>query len=197
MLKIESDKATLKEYLNSFVWTYKIGDNILYNLDLIFQLVDDHNMLVGRDYAKPTSILCVSVIEAVLVDFLERLESATKHFPSRLDSKRADIKSELESEKNDFQTTYKGQVYQYKRLRNFGYKELIEFYEKFKILGSSPDYYEVLQNLGHFRNRVHIRNYFGNFERDESRTFSESRTQKAINSMEAILKYFSKYYSRP
>ena len=197
MLKISSGKEELKECLNSFIWTFKIGDNILYNLDVIFQLVDDHNKLEGHNYAKPTSVLCVSIIEAILVDFLERLDSATRHFPSKLDAKRTDIKNELEAEKNDFQSTYKGKVYQYKRLRNFGYKELVEFYEKFHIFGPSPNPYEALQNLGRFRNRVHIRNYFGNFERDESRTFSERRAQRTIDSMESIFKYFNKNYPRP
>lgn len=197
MLKINSSKQDLKECLNSFIWTFKVGDNIIYNLDVIFQLVDDHNKMEGRDYAKPTSILSISVIEAVLVDFLERLESATRHFPSRLDSKRTDIKKQLEGEKNNFQTTYEGKIYQYKRLRNFGYEELIEFYKKFNILGSKPKTYDELQSLGRFRNRVHIRNYFGNFERNESRTFSEKRTQRSIDYMEATIKYFMENYPRP
>jgi len=197
MLKLISSKKNLKDSLNSFIWTFKIGDNILYNLDVIFQLVDDHNTLEERNYAKPISILCVSVIEAVLVDFLERLDSATDHFPTKLDSKKTDIKKQLEGEKRNFETTHEGKVYKYKRLKNFGYKELIEFYGEFNILGSKPDIYEDLQYLGRFRNRVHIRNYFGNFERNESRTFSEERTQRTIDYMEDIFKYINKNYPRP
>ncbi len=197
MLKINLSKEQLNEYLNSFIWTFKIGDNIRYNIDVIFKLIDDHNKLGECKYAKPISILCVSVIEAILVDFLERLDSATRHFPSKLDAKRTDIKNDLDTKKSDFQTIYKGQIYQYKRLQNFGYKELILFYKKFSILGSSSESYEALQNLGRFRNRVHIRNYFGNFERDEFRTFSESRAQRTIDSMEDIIKYFDKKYTRP
>ncbi|HEY4519612.1 MAG TPA: hypothetical protein VJH33_01060 [Candidatus Paceibacterota bacterium] len=197
MLKISLSKYQLNECLNSFCWTFKIGDNILYNLDLIFQLVDDHNKLAGRKYAKPISILCVSVIEGALVDFLERLDSATRHFPSKLDSKKKDIKKELEGKKNDFEIIYKGKVYKYKRLKNFGYKELIKFYEDFKILGSRSADYQILQELGRFRNRVHIQNYFRNFEQNESCTFSENRSQRAIDYMESVFKYLSKNYPRP
>ena len=197
MLTISSSKEELGEYKDSFIWTFKIGDNVLYNLGLVFQLVNDHNSLEGRNYSKPISILCVSIIEAILVDFLERLDSATRHFPSKLDSKRTEIKNQLDGEKNDFETTYEGKVYKYKRLKNFGYKELIEFYEQYKILGPKLDTYARLQDLGRFRNRVHIRNYFGNFERNEYRTFSERRTQESIDYMVATFKYLNDKYPRP
>jgi hypothetical protein len=197
MLKISSGRAYLDECLQSFIWTFKIGDNILYNLNIIFRLIGDHDKLNDCDYAKPISILCVSVTEAMLVDFLERLDSATQHFLVKLELKRTQIKDALNAENKEAQTTHKGKIYKYKRLRNFGYKELIEFYQRFNILGSSAAAYEELQDLGRFRNRVHIRNYFGNFERDESRTFSENRTQKTIDYMESIFKYFSKNYPRP
>jgi hypothetical protein len=197
MLKIDSDKEALNECLNSFIWTFKIGDNILYNLNIIFQLIEGHNKLEKRDYAKPISILCVSIVEAVLVDFLERLESATKHFPSKLDSEKSEIKNHLNREKSNFQTTYEGRILKYKRLRNFGYSELIEFCEEFNILGSKSNTYKELKKLGLFRNRVHIRNYFGNFERNESSTFSEARTQKTIDYMETLFKYFKENYPRP
>jgi len=197
MLKLSSSKEDLQECLNSFIWTFKIGDNVVYNLDVIFQLVDDHNALKAKSYAKPISILCISVVEATLVDFLERLDSATRHFPSKLNSKRMAIKEQLAREKNDYQTLYEGKVYKYKRLKNFGYKELIDFYEKFNLLGSKASVYETLQNLGRFRNRVHIRNYFGNFERNESRAFSEARTQNAIDCMTDIFKYLGENHPRP
>lgn len=197
MLKITSDRTALETYLHSFNWTFKISDNILYNLDISFQLIDHHNNSNGCNYAKPISISCVSIIEAIFVDFLERLDSATHDFPVKLDSKRILIKNALNEEKKEIQTTYEGKVYKYKRLRNFGYEELIEFYEKFKILGSASDTYKSLQNLGRFRNRIHIRNYFENFERDESRTFSEDRTQQTIDYMVSTFKYFAKNYPRP
>jgi hypothetical protein len=196
MLTISSTKDELKENLNLFLWTFKIGDNILYNLDVIFKLIEDHNKSSSQSYTKPISILCVSVIEAILVDFLERLDSATRQFPDKLSKNRMLIKSELSTRKRVLQRIYKGQVYQYKRLENFGYKDLIEVYEKFKILGASVTTYAELQDLGRFRNRVHIRNYFENFERDESRTFSETRTQRAINSMEKTIAYLGRNYPR-
>lgn len=91
-----------------------------------------------------------------------------------------------------------GEKHHYKRLKNFGYDELIPFYKEFEILGPSSDaLYTTLKSLGHFRNRVHIRNYFGNFEADEFKTFSEVRTQRTINIMGSVIQYISENYPRP
>ena len=198
MLNFTVSKEDLEKRMNTFIWTYKIGDNILYNLEVIFQLAGDHNVSIkGQNYAKPISVLCISVIEAILVDFLERLDKATNHFPKKLAVKRAEIKKELHNQQQNAQTVYEGKVYKYKRLKNFGFKDLVEFCEKFDILGPHSATYNALQDLGRFRNRVHIRNYFGNFEKDESQTFSEKRTQQAINYMIAVFIYIGKNYPRP
>lgn len=197
MLVISSTKENLKKHLTSFIWEFKIGDNILYNLDVVYNLIEDHNNAQKCNYAKPVSILCVSIMEAVLVDFLERLNMATSQFPNKLASKRSEIKNKLNGEKKIFQQVYQGEAYQYRRLRNFGYQDLVKFCEEFSLLGPSSKVYRNLERMGRFRNRVHINNYFGNFERDESRAFSETRTQEIIYYMIKMLKYLEKHYSRP
>lgn len=196
MLTLHKNKELLRDLLSTFVWTYKIGDNIIYNLDLVYRLVDDHNSL-GRQYAKPIAILCVSVIEASLVDFLERLESATAHFPLKLATERELIKARLNQEQNILETVRNGQVRKHKRLKNIGYDQLISLCEELALLGRNSRNYSILRTLGRFRNRVHIRNYFDNFERDESRVFSEARAQSAINHMESVIEYLSLNYPRP
>ena len=52
-------------------------------------------------------------------------------------------------------------------------------------------------SLSRFRNRVHILNYFGNFEKDETRVFSTYRTQETLDVMIWMIKYFNKNYARP
>jgi hypothetical protein len=198
MLQIVCSKDDLNEWVGSFIWTYKIGDNISYNLDILFQLINDHNNAAAdRNYGKPISILGVSIIEAVLVDLLERLDRATNHFPAHLNAQRHDIKAELQGQQKEFITTYQGKSYKGKRLKNFGYVELIAFCEKFHLLGADANLYTQLQDLGRFRNRVHIRNYFGNFERNESRTFSEKRTQNTLEYMQVVVAYLHEHYERP
>lgn len=195
MLTIGSTQENLIESIDSFIWEFKIGDNIKYNLNIIYNLIEDYNK--NRfNYKKPISILCVSVIEAILVDFLARLDMGTNHFPKKLNDARFEIKSKLSKEKKEFPGIFLDKVYQYRKLRNFKYKDLIDFFEEFSILGPSIKTYKNLQKIGHFRNRVHINNYFGNFERDESKVFSEKRTQLTIDYMVKMFRYFKENYSR-
>ena len=196
MLEINDTKEGLQSLLNQFIWEFKIGDNVSYNLNLVFSLIRDHNSDRGCNYSKPISILCVSIMEAILVDFLERLDKATYRFPESLGESKEKIKLRLSKEKQDFEKVYEDETFKYRRLRNFGYKDIVSLFEEFSLLGSSTEVYVNLQNMGRFRNRVHIRNYFGNFERNESRTFSEVRTQKTINYMSKLFKYMEKNYSR-
>lgn len=196
MLNIRYTNEEMKEYLSSFIWEFKIGDNIIYNLDIVFSLIKSYNDN-ENNYKKPISILCVSVIEAILVDFLERLDSATNHFPSNLASQKVKIKERLSKEKIKYNVTFLDEVYQSNKLRNFGFQELVKFCEEFSLLGNSSDRYTNLKEIGKFRNRVHIKNYFNNFERDESKTFSEIRTQKTIDYMVDIFYFFNYEYSRP
>ena len=69
MLVINKTKRELKDQLGTFVWDFKISDNIEYNLNILFQLVEDHNTsplgewnIPIRDFKKPISLLAISVI---------------------------------------------------------------------------------------------------------------------------------------
>ena len=68
MIEISKTKEQLKQELGSFIWDFKISDNIEYNLDALFNLIEDNNQ--DRDYKKPISFMAVSVIEAIMIDFL-------------------------------------------------------------------------------------------------------------------------------
>src|SRR3989344_4366775 len=128
---------------------------------------------------------------------MERLDKGTRHFPKKLDGSRDAIKNRLNNEKITFQSEFIGDVYQSRKLKNFGYPELITLLKDFSILGAVSERYDTLIKMGRFRNRFHIKNYFGNFELNESETFSEERTQKVINYMVHIVGYFKSNYSRP
>ena len=132
-----------------------------------------------------------------MVDFISRLHMATNHFPSSLQSKKAEIKTRLRKETTVRQVIFEGKEHQYTSLRNFGFKELIKIHEDYLLIGSKKETYDYLRQASHFRNRVHISNYFGNFERDESRVFSETRTQRTIDYMVALIKHFESKYPRP
>jgi hypothetical protein len=197
MLHISRTKDQIKADLDCFIWDFKIGDNILYNLNALFNLADDYNNS-GKDYKKPISVTVVSIIEAIMVDFLYRLDRGTTHFPTSLRHIEKSIKNQLNEEtiKSKF-VGPDGQEHCYLTLKNFNFSSMIEVYEKLKLFGDNRKVYESLLRLSYFRNRIHINNYFNNFEKNENVTFSENRVQKTIVIMLWIIDYFKKEYSRP
>lgn len=205
MLIFNKTKKELKRQLDTFVWDFKIGDNIEYNLNVLFQLVIDHNTSSLdelnspiRDFKKPISLLAISIIEAIMVDFLYRLYHGTAHFPASLRIKEDEIKNRLgiETKKSKY-IDLEDKEYWIYRLKNFNFMSMIEIYDELKFLGEIQQNYESLKTMAYYRNRIHISNYFNNFEKDESRTFSKERTQKSLHSMEWFFSYFERTYPRP
>ncbi|OGH78800.1 MAG: hypothetical protein A2469_04435 [Candidatus Magasanikbacteria bacterium RIFOXYC2_FULL_40_16] len=196
MIEILKTKEQLKKELNSFVWEFKISDNIEYNLDVLFNLIEDNDH--AKDYKKPISLIAVSIIEAIMIDFLYRLYQGTSHFPQKLKDKETVIKSKLTQEtKKSKYVDSENREYWVCSLKNFDFITMIKIYQDLKLLGDYKQNYEFLMNLARFRNRIHIKNYFNNFEKDESKTFSESRVEKIIKAMVWFFGYFQTHYPRP
>ena len=76
----------VSEELFNFVWNFKHGDNIMYNFKILhslyraYETVDDKQLL-----NKPITIQIVSIVEAILIDFLTRIDEATNHLPGGVD----------------------------------------------------------------------------------------------------------------
>lgn len=179
--------------IDTFIWNFNIGKNIEYNFLILTSLIKDDNEL----YNKPISIISVSIIEAILVDFIERLDVSTRHFPETLKLEEIKIKDSLAKHKKDFETVFLDEVSIYKKLKNFRYQDLVEICREHDLLGTDPTVYKNLQKMGWYRNRVHIKNYLNNFEKTESRTYSHRRTQQTIDYLDRLTNFMSKNYSRP
>ncbi|MFA4999433.1 MAG: hypothetical protein WC519_01765 [Parcubacteria group bacterium] len=63
-MKINSTEKQLLDYLHTFNCEFKVGDNISYKLDVIFSLVDNHNIEEGRNYRKHTKLKTFDVKES-------------------------------------------------------------------------------------------------------------------------------------
>lgn len=197
MLVIERTKKQLKEDMNSFIWDFKISDNISYNLNVLFELVDDYNNL-AKNYKKPISIIAASIVEAIMIDLLYRLFHGTNHFPDSLKCRMDEIKSRIKEETKETKIVgIDGKIYYCSILKNFNFAPMIGLYKELKLIGDRDSYYDTLLKLAYFRNRVHINNYFNNFEKDEKITFSEKRTQSTLHIMAWFFTYFRMNYSRP
>ena len=197
ILKLKKTKEELENDLKCFVWDFKVGDNINYNLDILYTLIDDFNKLY-RNYSKPISIITVSIIEAIMIDFTYRLYDGTSHFPDSLKGKENEIKSNLAAKTKKIECVDNdGNKHEYSVLKNFNFTLMIEIYRELKLFGDNKKVYKFLTQIAYFRNRIHIKNYFNNFEKDEGITFSTKRTQDSLNVMVWCFNYFKDNYKRP
>ena len=197
-MEVNKTKNEIMEQLNSFIWEFKVSDNISYNLEILYKLIEDCNNNSSKIYYKLISITSVSVIEAIMIDFLYRLYSGTNHFPNSLVDKYYEIKNKLNNETIEIKVkdSFLGD-HVYVKLKNFNFTPMIRLYEKFNLFGNNKKIYKILFKLAYFRNRIHIQNYFNNFEKDESITFSKKRVQNSLNIMNWVIDYFEDNYKRP
>lgn len=197
MIKLTKEEVAV--LLNKFVWGYKVGDNISYNFKQLFYLYEQRESKTKIEeknlYNKHISITIVSIIEAVLYDFIVRLSEATNHFPTSLsEEEKNNIKRDIDKDK----ITIKSGKYEYKRVKNYSNKELKAILEKHSLLGNkSTSIYKEFEEACFLRNRIHIFNWFGNFEPDEEFVFSDDRLKKIEDLLVKIITYLSNNYSRP
>lgn len=163
---------------SNFIGDFKTGDNINYNLGILRVLYrhygeafpDEQNYL-----RKPITVLLVSIIEAMLADFYARVKSFTLEGVAGVEGAVIeDIRG--------------------KKLDTFGHFSANA--RKHKIFGDDVSVYEKLEALRKLRNRIHVQEHGGLFERDEAKAFSPSRMRHAESMLEYIGKHLSEKHAR-
>ena len=181
------DNAKLIEELREFNWEFSLGDNILYNLQVLRTLYHGRETLpAGHLLNKPISIQMVSIIEAILIDFLSRLDQGTKHLPTGIDeNKILQMKEEIKKSKITVKVDDEMlEQYIFLKRKMYGFAEIVKILRKYELFGNSDDdFYAQLSNFGDIRNRVHIENYHNNLEEKENRVF----TSRRISELEEVL----------
>ena len=164
---------------SNFIGKFKIGDNINHNLDvlgLLYKYFDKADLEQKGLLYKPITITIVSIIEAVLYDFLWRVYKFTTEGVQGL-SERV-INS----------------------IRGKDYDEFCKYIEcakKHKIFGKKDcAIYDNLQELRTLRNRIHIQNRDGHLEPDELKAFNDTRKILAEKVLEEIMRTLSREHSR-
>jgi hypothetical protein len=166
---------------SGFIGDFKLGDNINHNLSVLALLYHYYN---GEDESgkgllrKPIIILLVSIIEAVLHDFHNRIRIFT----------------------------YEGVVnLPYEIIEYVRGKKTKDELEKYIASARKHDlfvsqdaaFYDLLDELRRLRNRVHIQNTKHDFEPDDWNAFSEARKVKAEQALERTMKTMAAKYPRP
>lgn len=191
----------IADKLSVFNWKFSVGNNILHNIEGVFFLYSIKNksksIIENNFINKQISITLVSVIEAILYDFIVRLSEATNHFPQIIDeSKRQSIKKYLAKQKVIYTPASLKNV-TYSKVKNYSLLEIIQIIQRFELLGVKTNpIYKTLVAATYFRNRIHICNWWENFEINEAHVFTDKRLLVLEKTFTYILDVMSQEYSR-
>lgn len=193
-------KEEIARQLSECIWDFKIGDNISYNLKILFSLYSYKEKDGNNVLNKPIVIFLVSIIEALLVDLLRHLDEGTFDFPFSINIEKAQqIKNKISSQKKSFtrKDEFLETEYTYRRIKNYNFNEILSLYEEYELLGPKGHLvYKKLEEFSWLRNRIHITNYHNNFEKDESGVFTNERVFYVENIFVNLLDYISVNYPR-
>lgn len=163
----KEQKKSAIHALSQFIWTFKKGDNIIYNLNILWSLYDARKKAVYPIFFnKPIIIINTSVIECILDDFVNRIKRrATDPLPN-IDQK---IISAL------------------KTLKLETFDHFITQIRKYNFFDRGQRFYDGLDFLKKIRNRIHIQNKKGDLEQDEHRVFTDIRVRMSERILEIIM----------
>lgn len=163
---------------SNFINDFKTGDNINYNLRLL-KLLYEHYAASGEPerslLRKPITVTLVSITEAMLHDFLQRVQLNTREGIDLDPDVIKDIR--------------------YKHLKKLDH--FIACVKKHRLFGDDETLYEQLDELRRLRNRVHIQSRDGRLEKNESQAFSVARKRRAENALEYVCRSLAMNFSRP
>jgi hypothetical protein len=163
---------------SSFIDSYKLGDNICFNLQCLDFLYDTYSVADLRKRAllrKPIILMLVSITEAVLYDFHRRIKLFTWEGVQNVGHVVA--------------------VYvRGKQLDEL--EKLIVSARKHNFFELEPAFYDDLNQLRRLRNRIHIQNVKRDFEPYDADAFSEPRKVLAERVLEKTLRTMLSRYDR-
>ncbi|WP_421928642.1 hypothetical protein [Neoaquamicrobium sediminum] len=154
---------------STFIGDYKLGDNIAYNLEILGAL---YALRAGASeerkeaLRKPIIILNVSIIDAVLYDFYDKVRTLKREGVANLPAALAALWQRMTVEKLAVS---------------------IDQARKHDLFAEPPAFYDQLDQLRRLRNRVHIQNEKRDFEPDDRVAFSEARLIQSEQAVEKVI----------
>ncbi|MEI6490679.1 MAG: hypothetical protein WCO16_02860, partial [bacterium] len=84
------------------------------------------------------------------------------------------------------------------RIRNYSLSQIFKILQKFELLEQKDSpIYQTLEKVTHFRNRIHIYNWFDNFEINEKDVFTEKRLDELEKVLVYVISVMEVKYARP
>jgi hypothetical protein len=174
------DVEQLNEAINNtFMWSFKKGDNIIYNFQILDALYESRKNIVGKSqlFNKPIILILVSIIECMIEDFTKRAKQRTHDpLPNLTNSQLLDYKTK-----------------KYDKLEHF-----ISVAKKHNLFDRDNSFYDGLDKLRVIRNRFHIQANNDKLEADENKVFTNNTVLVAQRILEIIIeKMMTKFPRQP
>ena len=129
-----------------------------------------------QHFNKPIILIAVSIVEAAIYDFLDRVNNFKREGVSTLPAR---VIAHFQAKKVDKLATY------------------IVHLKKHSILDDAAfNIYEILDELTKLRNRIHIQNEKNHFAQNDYDAFSPARLRKSEQCLEFTLRTLSDNHSR-
>lgn len=182
--------SRLKSIIFKFIWSFKKGDNILYNYSILIQLYEareeaeqDTKIL----FNKPIVLIIASMVECILDDFIKRIQQFKSERVPGLSQQIV----------TDLRYVQRGDVIAYKRIDTFD--RFIGAARKHLLFGRSKLFYTHLKFLARVRNRIHIQNEKDDKQLlplDEYDVFTDEVVSISERLFMFIVKFMMKRYPR-
>lgn len=166
MTSAQRDQLT-EAITGTFMWSYKKGDNIIYNLEVVWELYEAKARSVDkRKYNKPITVILVSIIECILDDFTNRIRGHVNDTVPNIS--QSDIVM--------FRTKKYDKLEQY-----------IAASKKLDLFNQPASFYDSMDELRKARNRIHVQNSKNQLAADEFNVFTDALLAKAQQAVEVVL----------
>lgn len=153
----------------TFMWSFKKGDNIIYNFEIVWQLYSLKRTLTLKDkpmLIKPIIIFQMAIVECILDDFVNRVRG---HVNDRIPNISL-------NQIADFKIKTRDQLEQY-----------IAASRKHDLFDSEDDFYNDMDILRKARNRLHIQNSKSLLPNNEHSLFNEKLLNMSERTIETVL----------
>ncbi len=70
----KNQRETLTDVVFTFIWSFKKGDNIIYNFEILFELYRSKKATKSKYFNKPIILIIAAIIECILDDFALRVK---------------------------------------------------------------------------------------------------------------------------
>lgn len=162
----KNQHGILTDVVFTFIWSFKKGDNIIYNFEILFELYESKRATKSQYFNKPIILIIAAIVECILDDFAFRVKQhVNDKVPNISLSQIIDFRS--------------------KKLEKF--EHYIAKAIEFDLFEQPPSFYTDLRLLQDMRNRLHIQNRNYKLDKDEYNIFTNLNLSKSEKVLETIL----------